>query len=295
MALLYVLNELRVKLNISLIVAHLNHGIRGRASDADEQFVRKVCQGLGIEHVTKKLTLFKRKAKTVNEASLRDARLHFLSETAKEIHADKIALGHTLDDQAETVLMRLMRGSGLHGVIAMKVKRRIDSCVIVRPLLSSSRAEVVKYLKTKKVVPRFDATNKDNVFLRNKIRNVILPQIKRENPNIVEVLARFAQQAAVDYDFLEQQAAAFIKRESAVSFSIQLREFLGQHEALQRMMIRCALEQLTGSLRTFTFAHWEQIQQLLRQEKDGGCACLTRDAVIKKNRGKIIIFLKKVG
>lgn len=292
-ALLYVLNDLKVPLGITIMVAHCNHGLRGRASDLDERFVATLCERCGVDFVSKKMKPSSARSRLPNEASLREGRLNFLFDTAKKFHIDTIALGHTLDDQAETVLMRLIRGSGLYGLISMMPKRKISSHLIVRPLLGTSRPEINRYLAGKGVKPRIDQTNTRQIFLRNKIRHSILKGLVRINPHITQMLARFAEQAAIDYDFLYREAAPFIIESRNSNFSIRLATFNRLHEALQRMVIRVALERCLGNLRTFTHAHWDEIKDLARNRPEGSVVHLTRGVMVERRRKEIVIYLKE--
>jgi tRNA(Ile)-lysidine synthase len=108
------------------------------------------------------------------EENCRQARIDFLVRVAKKIGADKIALGHNLDDQAETVLMRLLRGTGLSGLSGISLRRSIKGVVFIRPLLETSRKEITLFLKKKNIRPRIDPTNKEDIFFRNKIRNKLI-------------------------------------------------------------------------------------------------------------------------
>lgn len=293
LALLSLLNELKMALGIHIIVAHGNHGLRGRASDSDERYVSTVSRRLGLDFVSKKISRSRKASRHPSEASLRSARLDFLFSTAKKYHVDKIAVGHTLDDQAETVLMRLIRGSGLYGLIAMMPKRRFGSCTIVRPLLGTARAEIERYLKKKRLTPRIDASNVRPIFLRNKIRHSLLKELVSLNPNIKQVLARFAEQAAIDYDFLFGQASAFVKKGKKASVVIDADTFVGLHEALQRMIIRVSLEKVAGSLRTFTYAHWDEIKALIHHRPQGSVVDVTKGIKVHKQGKKIIIYSAK--
>jgi len=289
LALLYLLNELKVKLGINIMVAHFNHGLRGRASDLDEKFVRNTASKLGLDFFSSKIS-WNKKIGHPNEEALRKLRYDFLLDTAEKCKANKIALAHNLDDQAETVLMRLIRGTGLYGLTSILPKRRIGSSVIIRPLIEIKRSEIEAYLKKIRVNARMDKTNLQDIFLRNKIRHGILAELTRINPNIKEALARLAQQAAVDYDYLYQEAKSFSVCNSDGLVKINLQRFNRLHMALKRMVIRSALEKLTGDLRTFSSKHWEEIQDLINGRPSGAIVHLTKNILVKKDRKNILIF-----
>jgi tRNA(Ile)-lysidine synthase len=291
-ALLYLLNSLKVKLGIKILVAHFNHGLRGRDSDLDEKFVRDTAGKLGLEFFSRKIK-WQKKSGHPSEESLRKLRYKFLFTVAGDCGVNKIALAHNLDDQAETVLMRLVRGTGLYGLISILPKRNVDSFVIVRPLIEVKRCEIEEYLRKIKVKARIDKTNLKEDFLRNKLRLGILRELSKINPNIKETLARFAQQAASDYDYLYDKAAAFVDLNSPNLIKVSLDKFIRLHTALKRMAVRIALEKLSGDLRTFTNRHWEEIQDLTANRPCGATVNLTKDISVKKDKKYLIIYREK--
>lgn len=306
LALLYLFNELKVKLGIRIVIVHLNHGLRGRSSDSDEKFVKGIANNLGLDFLSKRIKWPNLKSRLPNEERLRKARYDFFFDVAKKYKINKIALAHTLDDQAETVLMRLIRGTGLYGLISILPKRRVESFTplekrkkskssltgftIIRPLIEISRAEVENYLKKIKVKGRVDSTNFNKTFLRNKVRHDILKNLNKINPNVKGVLARFAQQAAIDYDYLYKEAERFIIQNGKSSVRIELGRFCCLHTAIQRMIIRVALEKVAGDLRTFTNKHWQEIQDLVNTRPFNSIVHLTKEVVVKKDRKYIVVF-----
>ncbi|MDD5292021.1 MAG: tRNA lysidine(34) synthetase TilS [Candidatus Omnitrophica bacterium] len=292
LALLYLLNDLKVKLGISIIVAHLNHGIRGRASDSDERFVRDTADKLGLDFISRKID-WRPRHKHPSEEALRKLRYDFLSDAAKKYRINKIALAHNLDDQAETVLMRLIRGTGLYGLISILPKRRVGSFFIIRPLLEASRLDIERYLRKIRAKARVDKTNLEDNFLRNKIRHGILKELEKINPNIKGTLARFSQQAVIDYDYLRENAKQFLKSGSGSAVKIDLRKFNSSHMALQRMALRLILEGMAGDLRTFTNKHWEEIQDLAANRPLGSIVHLTKEILARKGKGYLLISSRK--
>jgi len=280
-ALLYALNDLKAKLGIKIIVAHLNHGLRKRESDLDEEFTRRQASELGLDFVSKKISWITSKP---SEETLRKLRYDFLFECARKYKVKKIAIAHNLDDQAETVLMRIIRGTGLYGLISISPRRKIGDFIIIRPLIETSRKEIIDYLNKIKITPRLDKSNLEDIFLRNKIRNTLLSELSKINPNIKNTLARLAQQVAVDYDFLYKEAKKYLNIESKGVVKIELSRLRKLHLALQRMVVRVALESLTGDLRTFTNKHWQEIDELIKRRPQGSIVNLTKDIHIKKEK-----------
>lgn len=188
------LRALRTEFDGPLVVAHLNHGLRGLDSDADAEFVAKLSSELKLPvHIERREV----PAGGNLEATARRIRYDWLRELAQAAGADFVATGHTADDQAETVLFRLLRGTGLHGLRGIARKRRLaDGVSLIRPLLDVRRSELEAYLAALQQPWRRDASNADRRFTRNSIRHDLLPKLAGEyNPRVVESLVRLAQQA----------------------------------------------------------------------------------------------------
>ncbi|MBI5872742.1 MAG: tRNA lysidine(34) synthetase TilS [Candidatus Omnitrophica bacterium] len=296
MALLYSLKELNARLCLSLCVAHLDHGIR-KNSSKDHAFVKKTAQSLGLPFYGKALDWKHIKRAGSLEEQLRRLRYDFLLKAAKKFRSKKIALAHHRDDQAETVLMRLLRGSGLYGMAAILPKRIIDGHVIVRPLLEVSRKDILKYLKAERVGFRIDETNFEDRFFRNKIRNRLLPVLEKDyNANIREVLSYFASSAGADYDFLSRQADAFLKKnlkEKNSVLSIPLARFKKLDIALRRLVIRDLVCRLKGDLRLVTFQHAQEVEELLFFRPQLSQVHLPGRIIVSKTSSTLDIFLRK--
>lgn len=182
------------KYRFSLHVAHVNYGLRGAASDLDEALVREQAGRYGIP-----VSVFrpKRTRRGNLEERLREERYAFFERLRKKLGYDVVAVGHHEDDQAETVLLRLLRGAGLEGLSAMRAK----SGRVIRPLLAVSRLGILRYLKERGIKYREDESNLDRRFLRNRVRHELIPLLERDfQPNIRKVLARTASTIASDYD-----------------------------------------------------------------------------------------------
>ena len=181
-----------------LILAHVNHQLRGAASDADEAFVTSLPTAWQDEALIVRVERFDTSRERGNlEETARRQRYEFLARLAAEMNAAWVATGHTADDQAETVLFRLLRGSGVQGLGGMKVRRPLAPGIeLVRPLLDVRRAAVLDYLQSKQQAFREDDSNRDPRFTRNRLRHDLLPLLQRDyNPAVVDVLARLALQA----------------------------------------------------------------------------------------------------
>lgn len=218
-ALLRVLLDLRGPSGAPLVLAHLNHQLRGAEGDADEEFVRRLhadraAMHGGLELRCRRLDVAAAaRAEGGNvEAVARRLRYGWLADVARETNLARVATGHTADDQAETVLHRLLRGTGLRGLTGIAARREVASGVeVVRPLLAVRRAEVLDYLRALGQDYQTDSTNQDRRYTRNRIRHDLLPLLAAEyNPEIVAVLGRLAGQAEEAYRAERDQAQALL-------------------------------------------------------------------------------------
>jgi len=210
-ALAHALHRLRRRLDLRLVLAHLHHGIRGRAADADAAFVRRLARRLGLPLIAERADVpaLARAAGVSLEMAARQARYEFLLRAARQTGADAVAVAHTADDQAETVLLRLARGAGPQGLGGMDARSQRDGLTILRPLLGLRHADLVAFLKQNRLRWREDASNRDVHFLRNRVRHELLPLIeKRLNPRIRDALLRTADVLRAEQAWLDELAAA---------------------------------------------------------------------------------------
>jgi len=199
----------------ALTVAHLNHQLRGKDSDADEDFVRRLATNLGLAFRSQRTNVAEQ-ARTRGEnleSTARQTRYDWLTEIARGEGARWVATGHTADDQAETVLHRLVRGTGLQGLSGIAPSRElVPGIEVIRPLLNTTRAEVLSYLKDIRQSFCTDASNTDLSFTRNRIRQELLPALARDfNPEIVSVLCRLTEQAREVQTMLTTQAGQLLQ------------------------------------------------------------------------------------
>jgi len=281
--LLSVLLELKDKLNIGLSACHFNHRLRGSESDMDEKFVADFCRQRGIECIidrAKKDNAYK------NEDEARNARYAFFQNLLAGEHADKIAIAHNQNDQAETVLLRLIRGSGFQGLKAIPRARE----KFIRPLLTISRSEIEKYLADRDIHYRTDGSNSDIVYARNYIRHQILPEISKINPNIVETLAESAGIFADDYDYLEARAREALtklmseKRSDLVALDYKSWQVLPL--ALQRLTLRLSIAEISD-LTDITFRQIDEVVAVLERGRGKKWKPLPHSLRISLVRGKI--------
>lgn len=265
--LLRILNSIKHELGIQLIIAHFNHHLR-KSSVRDENFVSDLAETLNIPleigHWNKKPS-----SKGSIEELARKARQRFFSRVAQKHKCKKIALAHTKNDLAETVLMRLLRGSGLSGLRGILPKRSINDLVYVRPIINISRKNIERFLKESKIKFITDPTNKETIYFRNKIRLKLIPELKKNyNDNIQDLLINISETACTDYDYLESQADAWFKRNAKHSktkkeVQIPLDNFNRLHTAIKRMVIRLSILTVTGSINKITLKHINEIEDLI--------------------------------
>lgn len=280
-ALLHALTVLRPKWRLTLRVAHLDHALRD-GSVQDAEFVRQLCAAWHIP-----AAIERRDVQAACEArgwSLEDGarrvRYQFLLETARRYSASRVVLAHTADDQAETVLMRLLRGTGLMGLGAIPVMRPLeDDIQVVRPLLGVWRRQVTAYLRQAHLPHREDETNRDERFVRNRIRHELLPLLERRyNANIKGALTQLAEQSRSDYAYLQEAADRQWKRAAKPArgeprrgeeVAISIPAFLRQPKAMQRQLVRRAIHSLRGQVGQFEFRHWLEAERLFTERPDG--------------------------
>ncbi|MCX7972929.1 MAG: tRNA lysidine(34) synthetase TilS [Candidatus Aminicenantes bacterium] len=262
--LLSLLVRLQSKIPFQLSLAHLNHGLRPSAKK-DETFVIQVAKKYALPLVLKRVDVraYARKRRLNLEEAGRELRYHFLEETRKRLGATKIATGHNLDDQAETFLLRLIRGSGPRGLrgILPEIEGKI-----IRPLIFFRRREIETYLKELKIPFCLDESNFDRRFLRNRLRLELIPLLEeRFNPQIVANLARMADILREEEDFLEkieeEQLSRVIKVEGN-DLWLDAKALEKLHPALARRLIRRFLMRLRGDLREISFQEVEAVRRL---------------------------------
>lgn len=265
-ALLYILYDLRLQYKISLTAAHLNHGLRDEESEKDALFVKKLTDNLGIPLIVKKVDV--RKAKEKRRISLEEAgrilRYEFFKGVFKENGMDKVALGHQADDQAETLLMHLLRGSGSRGLGGIYPKRDI----YIRPLIEIKRKEIIEYLESEGISYRVDSSNKDLRFIRNKIRHKLIPYMEKEyNPGVKNLMIRSGKILRYEDEVLgelteknfNEMVRWHIKNGELIFDTMKLNKL---RKALKYRLFRRAIHEITGSLKRINFGHLEKIEYL---------------------------------
>jgi tRNA(Ile)-lysidine synthase len=270
LCLLHLFNRLASAHNLKLVVAHLNHGLRPEAA-LEEAGVAALAVQLNLPFKTKRVNIrsYKKRLKLSEEAAGRRARYRFLLRVARSFQADAIALGHHRDDQAETVLLNLLRGSGIDGLSGMLPLRRLNGVKLIRPLLDFRRSEIESYCLDQGLEPYTDSSNLETDYTRNKIRLDLIPHLeKRYNPKIREALAGLAELAAEDRLYFEHQV-----RKKAGKLAEQRGNYtfldLSSFNNLPRALGSRVLRQLLSHYRTGRELGRVHLSQLLKLAKDG--------------------------
>jgi tRNA(Ile)-lysidine synthase len=306
LCLLHLLRRLAAERGPHLHVAHLNHGLRAVDSDADARFVADLSQSWGTpcsvgQADVRSLT---RDSGLSLEEAARQARYGFLAEVAKAQGARTIAVGHNADDQAETVLMHFLRGSGVTGLRGMLPRTRLADYRIaaaqqresvpdgtetqlwlVRPLLNTRRVEIEAYCAHHGLWPRFDLSNEDVTFFRNRLRHELLPALERYNPEIRNLLAHTAEVMAGDYETLRSALDAaweqMILASGPDEVQLDLLRWRASSIGLQRAAVREAIYRLRRNLRNINWEHVERAVWLGREGQTGQLATLTAGLVLR--------------
>ena len=272
--LLHILDRLKETLRLDLHVVHLNHMLRGADSDADALYVRGLAQRLGIAATVESRDVLaqQREHRLSVEEAARQVRYDFFAEVAASLGAGRIAVGHTADDQVETILMHLVRGSGLLGMRGMRPLTYWRSpsgdapLIVVRPLLEVAREETEAYCREHGVEPRIDFSNYSGAALRNRFRHELVPLLRSYNPAIRAALLRTARAAADDLSFLEEQVSLVWEgavREQPNGLLLDTGELAMLHPALKRHLLRRAVAEMVGDLSDIESSHIEKMMAAL--------------------------------
>lgn len=289
----YLLSGWRKKFRLSLYFAHFNHCLRGEESDKEALWVKKFAKKLKIPLIIKKRDVsdFSKRKKLGKEESARILRYTFFEEVSKKKGANKIALGHNADDQVETILMWLIRGTGKAGFTGIPPKRSLSlkrkNPMIIRPLIETKRKEIEAYLKKNNLSFCVDSSNLKPVYLRNKIRLKLLPYLEKYNTCIREHLIHWAEIFREEESYLQCVADKLVKeviiRKGKNEIFLDLKMLLGYNISLQRRIFLKVLEKRGN------FKNIEQILDLIGNPTREKTICLTDDLWVKKDKKALII------
>ena len=280
-ALLSLLHRLARSWRLTLTTVHCNYGLRGAESDGDESFVNTFCQERQMALVVHRPTLVKRRQRSSLQAMARDARYDFMKQLAHEVGADCIAVGHTANDQAETLLMWMLRGAGMAGLAGMSYAREDR---IIRPLLAATREEIVAYLDHEGLTYRRDSSNEKPLYHRNRIRRELLPVITRLAPAAVRVLQRQADLLREDEHFLQgithKLVRVLVSHDSRGVQRVDRQAFIELPVALQRRLVRAILRTYDEEGRASSLRVVESVRRVFLKGRSGARLSLKQALVI---------------
>lgn len=299
-ALLRCLHRLAPDFGLRLHAAHLNHDFRGAEADHDAAFVQRLADGLGLPASIDRqdpVAYQRRRGRSSFEQAAREMRYAFLGAVAQSVGAAAVALGHTADDQAETVLLHLLRGAGLHGLRGMSELApwpwRQPGPWLFRPLLSVAKADTAAYCRDLGQPYRQDSGNYMWRFTRNKLRHDLMPRLARNyNPRVREALNRLSRAAVADSDYIESELnrhwpAVASEGEAEVAFRVDALTAL--HPALQRHALRRAAAVAAGDARRLGESHIESMLGLLRRRQGGRAINLPRGVIARRQGDALLV------
>lgn len=263
--LLHILAFLKEKYELELHIAHINYNLRKEDSKKDELFVKKLAKKYSLE-----LSILKpnKKDYTGNlENSLRKIRYAFFDKLKKDLSYDSIAIAHNLDDQVETFLMKMLRGSGLNGLRAMKPKNNF----VIRPFLFIPKKEILLYLKKEKIEFRIDKSNKDELFFRNKVRHKLIPYLEKNFSSAIKnIIFNMTISIAEDYSFIEKEGFEIfkkidIKNNKKITFKEDF--FLSLNPSMQKQLLRNTILKIKKDLLDIETCHIEEILKIIKSKK----------------------------
>lgn len=254
--------DLKIK---EIAVAHLNHMIRKEAEEETE-YVKKYCKAHNITCFVKYVPIvsISKEEKIGTEEAGRKERYKFFNEIADQINANKIAIAHNQNDNVETVLMHMLRGSGLSGLCGIKVYKEGR---FIRPLIKCNREEIEEYCRNENINPKFDKSNNDNTYTRNRIRNELIPYLKKEfNPNIIETIDRLSELITDEEDYMEKITLNtyndILQSQSHEEIVLDLKKFNELDYIIKSKVIMYSVKKLFGSSKGIEKKHVEDIIKL---------------------------------
>ena len=251
-------------INFEIIVAHVNHMIREEAME-DAIYVKNFCEKRNIEFYLKSIDVKKiaNNNKIGTEEAGRKERYKFFDELAKKTNANKIAIAHNKNDNVETVFMHILRGTGINGLKGIEPKRGM----YIRPLIECERNEIEKYCEENNLEPKIDKTNFENIYTRNKVRNIVIPYVQKEfNQNIIETIDRLSKLVTEEEEYMEKQIENAYKNllilESKKEIQLDLKKFNMQERVIKSRLILYTITRIFGSSEGIEKVHIDDIIKL---------------------------------
>ena len=298
-----VLNELKNELNFKIYVAHINHMIRKEA-DEETEYVKSFCKNIGVECFVKRIDVIKiaKELKIGTEEAGRKIRYDFFEEVLKNTNSNKIATAHNNNDKVETIIMNILRGSGIAGLKGLDPIRENK---FIKPLIEISREEIEAYCEENKLEPRIDKSNNENIYTRNKVRNSVIPYIKKEfNPNILKTINRLSEVATEENEYLDKitiQAFNEInvgaisegnleKNKETETITLNLKKFNNLELVIKRRLILYTINELLYSTEGIEKVNIDDIIKMCSKNIGNKYLMPTRKIKILVKKGKIFFM-----
>lgn len=297
--LLHVLNRLKEVMDIEIYAAHLNHQIRGLEAQRDALYVSQLCEKMGVIFFVKSIDVPKyceEKGLSLEDGA-RKLRYEMFYEIKDKTRSNKIALGHNMNDQAETIMMRIMRGTGIQGLRGIEYMR--DDCLI-RPILDLNRSEIEGYCKEHNLNPCIDKTNLESIYTRNKIRLELLPYMQENfNSNVIESIVRMSKNLKTDSDFIENEADKVFNEilkhgKEDNSIVIDICRYRDLHPAIKSRVLRYGIKMILGDTNFIDQIHIDDVMSLEDETKIDKMIVLPRGMFAYRKKDSIILTDKEL-
>jgi len=303
MALLHFLKSIQMEWNIRVIALSVDHQLRGEESRADLNFVERICQEWSIEFVGTSVDVegHKKNNQIGTQRAARELRYRFFAEQMKYFQADYLAFGHHGDDQAETMLMKLVRSGDSSSFSGIPVKREFAGGKIIRPFLCVTKGELENYCEAHGIVPRMDPSNESVDYTRNFYRIKVLPLLKSKNGNLHKTIQHLSESLEADEEFLQLEAKKMFKEvvhteENPLKASFKIDDFVSRASALQRRVYHLILNYLyyNDLPKDLSYVHEEQLLSLLAKNKRNVQIDFPRHLKVEKAYNKLIFYFQEL-
>ncbi|WP_042147458.1 tRNA lysidine(34) synthetase TilS [Paucisalibacillus sp. EB02] len=302
MALLHFFKSIQVEWNLRLIALSVDHQLRGEESKEDLEYVEKMCQEWDIEFIGTSVDVmgYKKNEHIGTQIAARKLRYDFFADQMKHLQADYLAFGHHGDDQAETMLMKMVRSADSRFFSGMPVKREFAGGVIIRPLLCVTKKELENYCQINGIVPRIDPSNASVDYTRNFYRIKVLPLLKSKNGNLHKTIQHLSESLEADEDFLQLEAKKMFKEVvqlegNPITATFKIDDFVSRASALQRRVYHLILKYLYHNdlPKDLSYVHEEQLLSLLAKDKRNVQIDFPRHLKVEKAYNKLIFYFQE--
>ncbi len=286
-SLLLALSKIKKEFNISLVAAHLNHGIRGSEANKDMDFSINFAKSLGIECITKTVSVpeYAKEHKLSEETAGRKLRYSFFDMLCTKYNCNKIAVAHNLNDRAETILLNMLRGTGSNGIEGIKPVNNN----VVRPLIDCTREEIESYCNENDVLYVTDSTNAQDIYARNLIRNQVIRSMSEINSNAIGNIIRFSDIILCECDYINIEAQKYILKQNS-GVSINKNDFLGAHIALRRRILINAIYAVGRTTHNISLTQIDSVCKSIATSKE---FAIGNDIFVYATHDKIIVTTSK--